>query len=145
MDAYCWLWLAAIVLFAMVEAATVALVSLWFLGGAVIAFLAALLGAKLWLQVVLFVVASAAFLLLLRPFAKRFIQPRIAKTNFDRIVGMHAPVTESIDNLLGTGAVKVEGTVWTARSENGENIEEGTVVEIVKIQGVKAFVKPADK
>lgn len=144
MDAYSWMWLAAMVFFAAVEAATVALVSLWFLFGAVVAFIASLLGAQLWLQGALFVLASAVFLLLLRPLAKRFVQPRIQKTNFDRIVGLRATVVEAIDNLKSSGAIKVEGTVWSARSEDGKPIEEGATVEILDIQGVKAIVKQAE-
>lgn len=141
MNEFAWLWLSAVVLFAVVEAATVALVSLWFLGGALVAFVASLLGAALWLQALLFLLVSAGLILCLRPFAKKFIQPRITSTNFDRIIGMQAPVVERIDNLEGSGAIKVEGNVWSARSEAGNVIEEGAVVEIVKIQGVKVYVK----
>ena len=142
MDGFAALWLAAAVLFAVVEASTVALVSLWFLGGALAAMIAALLGAKLWLQIVLFVAFSGVLLACLRPFVKKFMQPKLTPTNFDRIIGTRVPVTEAIDNLRGEGAVKADGNTWTARSESGEPIEAGRVVEIVKIEGVKAIVKP---
>ena len=142
MNAFSWLWLGAIVLFAVVEASTVAMVSLWFVGGSLAAFLASLLGAPLWLQALLFVAVSLGLITCLRPFVKKFIHPRITPTNFDRIVGMTAPVTERIDNLAGVGAVKVEGTVWSARSESGAPIEAGTVVKILYIQGVKVMVTP---
>ena len=143
MEALSWMWLAAVVLFAVVEASTVAMVSLWFVGGALAAFAASLLGAQLWLQVTLFALVSLALLACLRPFLKKFLTPKITATNFDRIVGMSAPVTETICNLEGTGAVKVEGTVWTARSRDGADIEEGTVVKILEIRGVKVIVEPA--
>ena len=142
MDILCWMWLAAAVLFAITEASTVALVSIWFVGGALAAFIGALLNAPLWLQLVLFAGVSLALIACLRPFLKKYMKPKITPTNFDRIVGMSAPVTEQIDNLMGTGAVRVEGKEWSARSENGENIEEGTVVKIIRIQGVKVFVTP---
>ncbi len=141
MDTFTIFWFAAVVVFAMVEAATVSLVSLWFVGGSLAALIASLLGAELWLQIVLFVAASGGLLACLRPFLKKVLTPRITPTNFDRILGQKVPVTETIDNLQGTGAVKVEGNTWSARSENGEIIEEDTVVEILKIQGVKVIVK----
>ena len=142
MNALSWLWLGAVVLFAVAEAATVAMVSLWFVGGALVAFAASLLGAPLWLQGLLFVAVSLGLIACLRPFLKKFMQPKITPTNFDRIVGMTAPVTERIDNLEGVGAIKVEGTVWSARSESGQPIEAGTVVKILYIQGVKVLVTP---
>ena len=142
MNALSWMWLAAMVLFAIVEASTVAMVSLWFVGGSLIAFLASLLGAPLWLQGLLFVAVSLGLIACLRPFLKKFIHPKLSPTNFDRIVGMSAPVTERIDNLSGTGAVKVAGSVWSARSESGDPIEANTVVKILYIQGVKVIVTP---
>jgi membrane protein implicated in regulation of membrane protease activity len=117
------------------------LVSLWFIGGALVALLAAFLGAELWLQIVLFVAVSGGLLACLRPFIKKVLSPRITPTNFDRIIGQKVPVTETIDNLQATGTVKVEGNVWSAKSENGEIIEKDTVVEILEIQGVKVIVK----
>ncbi len=141
MDTFTMFWFAAVVIFAVVEAATVSLVSLWFVGGALAALIASLLGAELWLQIVLFVAVSGGLLACLRPFLKKVLTPRITPTNFDRIIGQKVPVTETIDNLQATGAVKAEGNTWSAKSENGEIIEKDTVVEILEIQGVKVIVK----
>ncbi len=141
MDAFTYLWLGVMIFFAIVEAATVAMVSLWFIGGALAAFLAALLGAEFWLQVTLFVVVSGGLLACLRPFVKKFAQPKTHPTNFDRIVGTAVPVTETIDNLNGKGAVKADGKEWSARSEDGSIIEQDAVVTIVKIEGVKVIVR----
>lgn len=141
MNPYAYIWLAAMILFGILEAATVTLVSLWFVGGSLAAFLAALLGAPLWLQVTLFVVVSGALLACLRPFVRKFAQPKKEPTNFDRIVGQSAPVTEAIDNLSEVGAVKIDGKEWSARSEDGAPIEVGAIVTIAKIEGVKAIVR----
>ena len=141
MNPYAYIWLAAMILFGILEAATVTLVSLWFVGGSLAAFLAALLGAPLWLQVTLFVVVSGALLACLRPFVRKFAQPKKEPTNFDRIVGQSAPVTEAIDNLSEVGAVKIDGKEWSARSEDGAPIEVGAIVNIAKIEGVKAIVR----
>lgn len=144
MNVFSWLWLAAMVLFAIVEAATVSLVSLWFIGGSLAAFIAALLGAELWLQTLLFLLVSGVLLACLRPFVKKIAKPRTVATNFDRIVGQDAIVTEAIDNLQATGAIRIGGTEWTARSENGAPIAKDAVVKIIRIEGVKVFVTPAE-
>ena len=136
-----WIWLAALVLFAIVEASTAALVSVWFIGGALAAMIAALLNGPLWLQIVLFFGVSAAMLLLLRPLAKKYLVPRTEKTNAQSIIGKTAVVTQKVDNLHGEGAVKIGSVEWTARSTDGEPIADGAVVRVVKIEGVKACVE----
>ena len=136
-----WIWLAALVLFAIVEASTAALDSVWFIGGALAAMIAALLNGPLWLQIVLFFGASAAMLLLLRPLAKKYLVPRTEKTNAQSIIGKTAVVTQKVDNLHGEGAVKIGSVEWTARSTDGEPIADGAVVRVVKIEGVKACVE----
>ena len=141
MNAYAYLWLGIMILFAIMEASTASLVSLWFVGGALVSFLAAMLGAPIWLQVTLFVVVSAGLLACLRPLVKKFVQPKTERTNFDRIVGKAAPVTEAVDNLAATGAIKIDGKEWSARSEDGAPIEAGAIVTVVKIEGVKAIVR----
>ena len=87
MNEFSYIWLGCMILFGILEAATVSLVSLWFVGGALGAFLASLLGAPLWLQVTVFVVVSAVLLACLRPFVKKVAQPKKEPTNFDRILG----------------------------------------------------------
>lgn len=136
-----WIWLAALVLFAIVEASTAALVSVWFIGGALAAMIAALLNGPLWLQIVLFFGVSSAMLLLLRPLAKKYLVPRTEKTNAQSIIGKTAVVTQKVDNLRGEGAVKIGGVEWSARSVGGEPIADGAVVRVMKIEGVKACVE----
>ena len=136
------IWLILLIVFLIVEAACpIHLVSLWFAAGALVAMVAGLLGAELWLQAVLFFVVSGATLGLLAPIVRRYIKPRIVRTNVDAMVGKQGYVTENVDNLLPSGQVKLGGMPWTARSENGEQIPKDTLVEVVRIEGVKAFVK----
>lgn len=139
-----WVWLGVLVIFAIVEASTVTLVSIWFVGGSLAALIAALLGAEIWLQVALFLVVSTILLISLRPLLKKFHQPKKTQTNAPANIGKLAIVTESIDNLHGLGAVKLSGLTWTARSESGKGIEAGTVVRVKRIEGVKLFVEPAE-
>ena len=135
------LWLILLVLFGIVEAATVGLTSIWFAAGALVAMVAALLHAPLWAQIVLFLAVSFVALLLMRPLAKKYLTPSFQPTNADRIIGQEAVVTETIDNLKGRGLVSVDGTVWTARAEDEQPIAAGTVVKVLRIEGVKVFVE----
>ena len=136
-------WLVLMVAFLAAEAATVTLVSLWFAAGALVALVAALLGGPLWLQVTRFLAVSAVLLALLRPLVKRYISPEITATNVDSVIGSTGLVTTAIDNASAAGQVKIGGMDWTARSTSGEPIEVGTLVKVDKIEGVKAFVSPA--
>ena len=135
-------WLGLMVLFLIMEGATVSLVSLWFAAGAVAAMFVALLGAGFWLQMVLFLVVSGALLLMLRPIVRRFLVPKITPTNVDSLVGTTGLVTEAIDNVTAAGQVKLGAMEWTARSVSGEDIAVGTLVRVDRIEGVKAFVTP---
>ncbi len=139
-----WIWLAALVIFAIAEAATSALVSAWFIGGSLAALIAALCGGPIWLQITLFLVVSALLLLSLRPLARKYFTPKKIATNAQSNVGKTAVVTEAIDNLRGKGAVKISGVEWSARSDNDAPIERDAVVTIVRIEGAKVCVKRAE-
>ncbi len=135
-------WLAAMVVFLMIEAATVTLVSTWFALGSVAAILVALIGAGTGIQVAVFLLVSAVCLTALRPLVRKYIKPKLTKTNVDAVVGSTGLVTVAIDNVTAQGQVKLGAVYWTARSESGEPIPEGTLVKAVRIEGVKAIVSP---
>lgn len=137
-------WFLLMVLFIIVEANTVAVVSAWFAAGALVAMLASILGGQLWLQVVLFFTVSAVLLLSLRPMVRKYFTPKLVKTNVDSVIGMRGPVTERIDNLTSCGQVKLGAMVWSARSSSGQPIEAGTVIRVDRVEGVKVFVSPAE-
>jgi membrane protein implicated in regulation of membrane protease activity len=139
------LWIILAAAFLCTELATVALVSLWFVVGSLAALVACLLGAELWLQVLIFGLVSMGMLLLLRPFLRRFVDPHKVRTNVDAVIGKEGGVTEAIDNLLAVGTVKLDGLPWTARSEDGRDIPEGTVVSVRSVEGVKLIVVPTAK
>ena len=136
------IWFVVIAVALIGEAVSPMLLSIWFAGGAVVALIAALCGAQLWLQIVLFLAVSAALLAVTRPLAKKYVTSRTQATNLDRIVGTEGRVTEAIDNSRGEGCVYVDGKSWTARSESGEPLPEGETVEILRIEGVKVIVRP---
>lgn len=136
-------WLALMIAFGAVEVATVGLTSLWFAVGALAALISAACSAPVWLQFVWFAAISLAMLILTRPLVKKFHNAKRKPTNADRVLTMTGIVTEDIDNDLSVGAIKVDGKVWTARSDTGEVIPAGTLVRPVAIDGVKLYVRPA--
>ena len=136
-------WLVLMVLLFIIEAATAGRTVIWFALGALAALIAALFGAQIWLQVLWFLVVSIATLWFTRPLALKYLNGRSVATNADRVVGMEGVVCEDIDNLAGTGAVKLDGKEWTARSDSGANIPSGSVVKVRRIEGVKLIVDAA--
>ena len=138
-------WTAAIILFGVVEAATAGLVSIWFAAGAVAGLIAAWLGAGVAAQVVLFAAVSAAALAVTRPLVRRYAAGKAVPTNLDRVLGDSGKVTETIDNEKSTGAVYVDGKTWTARSDDGAVIPQGTTVKILRMEGVKLFVRKIEE
>ena len=99
------IWLAALLVFLAVESVTVSLVSIWFAFGSLAALIVALLGGKLWLQILLFLVVAIATLASLRPMVRKHLKPHLVKTNVDAVVGTKGYVTAEIDNLTATGQV----------------------------------------
>ncbi len=144
MDISAYIWFGLLVLFLIAESQTVALLFLWFAAGALVATVASVLNAPVWLQVLLFFVVSIALLLSLRPLLRKFMTPKIVKTNVDALAGQKCYVTAAIDNLAACGQVKLNGMEWTARSTSGQKIDAGTLVQVDRIEGVKAFVTPVE-
>lgn len=134
------LWLILLVLLVFIEAATVSLTTIWFACGALAALITAALGGNVWLQITLFFAISLLTLIFTRPLAKKWLLPKKEATNLDQIIGRPGRVTETIDNLSETGEVYIDGKAWTARSEKGSIIPEGTTVTAVRIAGVKLIV-----
>lgn len=144
MEHLSWLfWTFAIVAFALVEVATVNMVSVWFVGGAAAALVTELLGGGVWLQITVFLVISALLLACLRPFVRKFVSPRHTATNADMALGRQAYLTETADNLSETGTLKLDGKEWSVRSATGEVLPAGTLVKVVRLEGVKLYVEPA--
>lgn len=134
-------WLVVIVLFIAVEVNTMALTTIWFAGGAVAAFLAALAGLTIKTQLVLFLIVSLVLLIFTRPFAMKFVNKGTVNTNAMDLIGKKARVTAEINNQLSKGAAVVNGQEWTARAAEEEAvIPEGEIVLIREIRGVKLIV-----
>lgn len=143
MDYMVWIWLSAAVALFILEMCTTDLVSIWLSIGALLTTVIVAIFPKIpipW-QIFMFIVFSAIMLLLTRKFVKRFLaRTKEQATNLELYYDKIAIVVEEINNVNATGAVKINGLVWTARSENNEIIEKDAVVIFKKIDGNKAIV-----
>ena len=136
-------WLALLVVFTLIEGLTVGLTSIWFAAGALCALICTLIGLNLWVQIGVFIVVSALCLLAVRPVLQKHFNSNVEATNADRIIGAQAIVTEEINNLLAQGAISIGGLTWSARSAHEAIIPAGTLVRVLRIEGVKVFVEEA--
>ena len=139
-------WALALVVstaaFLFIENATVAWISIWLAAGSLGALVLSLLSLPFVLQLLVFFLIVGIFLFLMKPSIRKRFPVRVQPTNADMILGKYAPVTVAIDNIIGCGQIKIGGMEWSARSTDGQPIEEGTVVCVHHIEGVKAFVFP---
>lgn len=135
-------WLILFVTLLIIEILTMGLTTIWFAGGAIIAYVLAFVGFDLPVQIIVFLLTSIVLLILTRPIAMKFFNQQRQRTNAESLIGQKAVVRESIDTLRGVGRVEVNGMEWSAKTEEQEDtIEEGTIVVIEGIQGVKLIVR----
>lgn len=139
------IWLAAFVVLTGIEAVTMALTTIWFAGGALVAFLMALLGVGKYIQVGAFFLVSLLLLIFTRPFALKYVNQRTVKTNVEGIIGKKARITATVNNDLAEGTAVVAGQEWSARSVNGSIIEAGTMVVVEAVSGVKLIVRKIEE
>ena len=133
-------WLGIAVCLGLIDAATVALVSIWFAVGALAAMIPAFLSVPVWVQILTFLAVSAVCFALTRTFFKDVIKVKKEATNADGLVGEEGVVTQAICNLKGEGKVYISGLTWSARSSNGTDIPETTIVTVKEIRGVTLIV-----
>ena len=137
-------WLVAMVIFLILEMATISLVSIWFVGGSLAAFLVSFAVRKPWVEVLVFLGVSLALLFLIRPLARKFsVKKKFQiRSGAQALVGKRAVVTEQIDNLHATGSVQVNGQYWSAKClDDEEKIEKDSVVIIREVDGVRLVVE----
>lgn len=135
-----YIWLIFMVILGIIETFTMQMVSIWLAGGALAASIAAICGLnELW-QIGIFLLVSILLLITTRPIVKRLVKNNEGKTNADRLIGSKVIITEEVDNLLQKGKTVVNGVTWTVRNITDEKIEEGKIVTVEKIEGVKLIV-----
>lgn len=136
------IWAIAAGVFLILEMFTMGFLVFWLGIGAILAMLVSFITDNIIIQTAVFVLSSGLLIFATKPFVKKFTEKDTTKTNVYSLVGKKAIVVEDIDWATGTGQIKFDGQVWSARTTEQVNIEKGTEVEIEKIEGVKALVKP---
>ena len=140
------IWLVILIVLLVIEVITLGLSTIWFAGGALAAFIAALLGANVAVQVVLFLAVSIILLIFTRPVVMRMLNKHKTATNAESLIGEQAIVTQTINNLMGRGEVFINGLEWMARSQqDNDTIEKDTIVRILRIDGVKLIVERKER
>lgn len=138
MNPYIWLIIAGVA--AAIEAVTTGLFTMWFVIGALVAFVVQFFGGPLWLQLVMFLAVSLACLVLLRPL---IMKHRAQGKEFESTpIGSIAVVIERIDTAAMTGRVETPNHMtWAALSSDGSDIEEGANVRVVDNKSIKLIVE----
>ncbi len=136
-----YIWLAVTAAALIIEFITSELVSVWFVGGGLVAMLLAGLGLDWYFHVPAFIVVSFALMVCFRQLALKKLNKAAEKTNAETVIGKEFELLTDI-GFNKAGSVKINGVVWTAVAED-ENAEipAGTKVIIEKIEGNKYIVK----
>ena len=141
---YIWLILAGI--FMIAEIATVGFLIFWLGLGSLCAMVTSFFTDNIIIQTAVFVVTSTLFIFCTRPFAKKLTKnDKSVVTNAFSIVGKKAIVLKDINSTDGTGQIKVDGQVWSAKCETENVIPKDTEVLVLAIDGVKAVVTKKDR
>lgn len=135
------IWLIASAIMFLMEIFTISFLLFFPAVGAFLAFLCAMFGASMQVQIIVFVLSSLLMILFIRPIVTKLFKTNNVAMNSQSVVGKNAVVIKAIDNLHGKGQVKVAGEIWSAVSSTDEDIEEGATVIVLKIEGVKLIVK----
>lgn len=117
---------------------------LCFSAGALVAAFVGLMGLGTVWQLIAFAIASLFAFLFARPVLMKHINERsknLPKTNADALIGKTAKVVKTIE-ADGMGRVTIDGDNWQARTECGETIKVGELVEVERIDSIILYVKP---
>lgn len=134
------IWVGLAVLAAILEAVTLQLVSIWFMLGALSAAITSVFTTSVPIQLTVFLVVSIATLFGTRPIIRKIRKnnPKV-NTNADRLIGKIGIVV--FDDDQNSTQVKVNGEIWTAKTQN-TNLIKGQKVKVLAIEGVKLLVEP---
>ncbi len=139
------LWLIILAVLILIEILTLGLTTIWFAGGALVAFIVSLFYDNLLVELILFLIVSVVLLYFTRPLVLKYFNPKRTKTNYEGVIGKEAMVTITIDNVNAAGQVIVDGQEWSAKSLHGSVIKHGTRVKIHGITGVRLIVSELSK
>lgn len=139
------IWLIIALVSGIIEAITMGLTTVWFVFGALAAWILYELNAPFIVQLIVFVTTTAVLLYFTKPVAVKYLKIGNTKTNADSLIGEIGRVTEDIDTIKAKGQLEVRGQIWSAKTRDENLIPENTLVEILAIEGVKLVVKKSNK
>ena len=140
-----YIWIGGAIVFAVLEATTAQLVSIWFVVGAVAAAITTIFTDNVFIQIAVFVAVSALALVLTRPISKKLTSAKKVKTNADSLIGKVGIVRTEINNTLSQGQITVNGQIWSAKTADDlVTVEVNKKVKVLEISGVKLVVVPVE-
>lgn len=137
-------WAAVMALALFGEIITAELVAVWFIPSSLVSMILAFFEVPIWVQWLVFIVMSAALLVLAFRFLRKILLKNLGnkKTDTDILIGKLARVEEDIDNAEMQGAVKIDGKIWSARMvDDSESAQKGEFVIVEYISGVKLICR----
>ena len=136
------IWLIIAIISGVVEAITLSITSIWFVFGALVAWIIAEFGAPFIVQLVVFIIVSSILLYFTKPLLKKYLKIGRERTNADSLIGEIGIVTEEIDTIKAEGQMEIRGQIWSAKTLEDEGvIKKDSRVKVLDIQGVKLVVK----
>lgn len=137
-----YMWLIAAGVFFIAEIITVGFMIFWLGIAALIVSVVSLFIENVFIQMALFVILSTLLLFITKPFLEKFVIKKDEKvaTNAFAVIGQKARVIKSMDPITKLGQIKVGSETWTAKTKDDTLLQEGDVVTVDSIDGVKAIV-----
>ncbi len=135
-------WLIAAGIFFIIEIATVGFLVFWLGIGALLAMVTSFITSNIIVQTIVFVISSCILIPFTKPLTDKFSSKKSVSTNSYSLINKHGIVTSDINPIEGIGQVKVNGEIWSAKTEDESVIIKGTEIEVLKIDGVKLIVSP---
>ncbi len=136
------IWLIAAGVFFIVEIATTGFLIFWLGIASLIAMIISFITSNVIIQTIVFVITSCILIPLTKPLADKFTGKKAVPTNSYSLINKQGIVTIDINPIEGVGQVKVNGEIWSAKTEDGTIITKDTKIEVIKIDGVKLIVAP---
>ncbi len=136
-------WIIIAILFFILEMMGPGFLFFWVGVGALIAGVSSIFIDNQTVQIAIFSISTIVLLFCTRPFAKKFSSTDDATTNVKSIIGKKGIVVKEINSLEGTGQIKVNGELWSAKCSTEDIIKEGSEVTVLRVTGVKAIVQKA--
>lgn len=134
------LWLIVLAILIFIEIITLGITTIWFAGGALVAFIVSLFFDNLILEIILFLAVSIALLFFTKPIIMKYFNSQNNNSDYEGVIGKEATVIAAVDNMKASGQVEVNGQEWSARSLEGDIIVKGTRVTVKGISGAKLIV-----